>query len=341
MKFADALRDRDACLPRLAELLGSYQVAVETFPANPPAEGSGRPGGRDASRPSPGEEPVRVRNYRPAGLPEIVIPEEYDAALDEVRRLRQSVPPGGASETRKEAERARARLSEHPLGEALLPEELLPVLAHLPTPARRVVLWNRFERQERRDPRFGSAVVVSRDGVITLSQRKRGLLDYAESSELRKTLFSQWSHLLRWGSPPWWDWFERAARLEPVPVLLQATQMAGVPIGDLADNWASHLANLSSLNESDGQLTLEQVPLRTTVLAKALAAALDALPENQRGKYHNEHADNAGRLLRLRPRRAGDVAGVRPKCGKPRPRGGGSPPAGDGVGVPAAGISGA
>jgi hypothetical protein len=305
MKFADALRDRDACLPRFAELLGPAEAAVENFLSAPPAEEIEPPGNGNAHPPCLGEEAVRVRIYRPTGLPEVVIPERYDVALDEIRRLRAEGWRFGGELAWKEAERARERLSAHPLGDALLPEELLPVLAHLPTPVRRVVVWDRpnpqdlLEQHTSRAPGFSAPAMISPAGVITLFQRKRSCLDYTASSGLRDLLFRLWAHLLRWESPRWWGWFEQAARIEPVPAFLQAAQMSGVEIGDLPENWAVHLANLLSLHEPDGQLTLEQVPLRTAVLARALAAVLDALPEGQRGKYHSNHAERAARLAQL------------------------------------------
>ncbi len=76
MRFAPALMDPDACLPRLAELLGQSELATEPFRLKPPADGSAPPTDWEAYQLWLGEEPVCIRIFRPARLPEIALGEQ-------------------------------------------------------------------------------------------------------------------------------------------------------------------------------------------------------------------------------------------------------------------------
>lgn len=106
-------------------------------------------------------------------------------------------------------------LREHPLGNRILPEDMLNLMASAPSPnlVREVVLYDRrdykdpFSAYEHDMPGFRAAADARPGGVVHFYEGKR------ESSSA-ETFFHEWSHLAKWNSPEISRFFDMATVLD-------------------------------------------------------------------------------------------------------------------------------
>lgn len=292
-------------LPALRTLLGAPEVVVEMvkLPPAPEAPVSSVQADYRASLP---QQPVEMNVYKPQGLPEIALPKAHDAALNEVRQLRyQANRPVSALDPAGRAARdlAARQLEVHPLRDALLPEELLPTLAQLPSPPRRVVISEKpnpddpFYAKQHGNSDFTSLADASSTGEMTLFQPRRSRLDHGGESSVKGLALHEWAHHLRWGKPDFAQQFDRATGLEPDTLASNYNRSSG------DEMWSK---NLSDLLHSDARVmtaTAERLPLRSMVLARALSDHLASIAPANRGKYHDIYVERA-RLIE-------DIAGPR------------------------------
>ncbi len=238
------------------------------------------------------EVPTEVNVYRPAGLPEIVIPRTYDTALNEVRELRRIVSQDvnwSSPEAVEQYRTARETLRRHPLKDRLLPEELIPHLEELPNSlTRRVIITDRPNpgdpdyRVQYDDPLFVSKAEATSAGDTFLFQPTRQLIDSGARSPLSEIIKHEYAHHLRWGKTKLSELYDRTTVVEPDSVT--RSDGRGRPVED----WAINLGeNLLHPDASVAAATARAIPVRSLILARALSETLGEIPVPTRGRHHN------------------------------------------------------
>jgi hypothetical protein len=236
--------------------------------------------------------------YRPKGMPEVAIEAGHDAQLNQVRVLRQTIEQARASgtvEANAQAKQAQATLDAHPLRNALLPEELLPIMAQLPElgMTKRIVITTKpnaedaFYARKHDMPQFRSEAEVTKDGVMTLFQPSRTVLDFTVESPTRGKLMHEWTHLLRWQLGDKANLYDKATALEHDARGTDYSRTS--PSEDMA-------RNLTDLLHGDARrmvTTSQANPLRSSILARQLRETLTETPADQRSKYHQQYLDRA------------------------------------------------
>lgn len=253
------------------------------------------------------EQVIDLHLYRPAGLPEILIPAAYDKALNQVRTLRfeANKPTSVLDPTAmNQREQSRQRLAEHPLREALLPEELIPVLEQMPTNAREVRILDRanpddpFYAKQHSIADFKSAADASSNGDITLFRPRRTLLDHAGESSIKGLLLHEWSHLLRWENVETGRLFDKACRLEPDLLASNYNRSSG------DEMWSKNLSDLLHSDANVMKATAERLPLRSLVLARALQTSLGTVETGHRLPSHSVYLERIDVIKALATERA-------------------------------------
>lgn len=296
-------------LPALKALMGTPEVVREQVKLAPLADAV-ISSDYQAYRAALPQETVDMHVYKPKGLPEVAIERNYDIRLNEIRDLRfaanKAVSP---LDTSGQAARdvARRALESHPLRDALLPEEALPSLATMPSTTRRVTISERANPDDayyarlHGDPHFQSLADASTTGENTLFRPRRSSLDHSTDGSIRAISIHEWSHQLRWQRPDAARQFDRASGLEP-DLLASNYQRSS---GDEA--WSK---NLSDLLHSDTRVmiaTAERLPLRSLVLARAVAEHLNSLPLANRSKYHDVYLQRTQMIEAIAGTRARDL----------------------------------
>jgi hypothetical protein len=261
----------------------------------------------------------------------IVVPEEYAKQLDQVRNLRKAhetdTPYDGLPLSVKMEIAPRLNsgdanvlapylsqpeiskvvpviqsglaLLKHAYAHRALPEDMVPIIHALPNPrlVKEIVLsdrpdWtNPYYQAKYDDPKFRAAADVSREGVITHYQGKRG-------NNLVEFTFHEWAHLTKWASPEYSKMFDMATLVDKVGPNFnhKATRLAraddpahpDVVENDIFftrehasrtpdENWAVAKGELFMGPDPDGLWVFAQeAPVRALTLSTALEASYTA-----------------------------------------------------------------
>lgn len=261
----------------------------------------------------------------------IALPEEYARQLDEVRTLRRAnqadspydrlplsvkveiaprlnsgdanvlAPYFSQAEISKIVPviQSGLALNRHPLAYRALPEDMVPIIHALPNPrlVKEIVLSDRpdfsnaYNQAKYNDANFKAAADVSREGVITHHQGKRG-------NNLVEFTFHEWAHLTKWASPEYSKMFDMATLVDKVGPNFNhtATRLARVADPKHPDvvendiffsrehatrtpdeNWAVAKGELFMGPDPDGLWVFAQeAPVRALTLSTALEASYTA-----------------------------------------------------------------
>lgn len=287
--------ERQSHISQLAERLGSPEVATASF-LLPPEHDSTKIVHLADFEAQLGHETIPVHVYRPKGLPEIVLPQRYDTALDAVRQHLRVLADVDKDKSLPAAEylAKRRQLNEvvvdDPIHHRLLPEELLPALIRLPTLAlKRVVLYDRpspyeaFWRRARKQ--CGSYVeeasfhLRNPDCAARLQLDQQCLLLFQCGSvggsggiaRIHQELLRHWALMIySHSSIEYRELFRTAQSYTPTRFL-----------------WATWTSELLQL-EDRFQDTVEREPVISLVLARAVADALRSVPHEQQQEYHKD-----------------------------------------------------
>jgi hypothetical protein len=222
-----------------------------------------------------------VRIYTVPSHPgtKIVVPEEYAAALDELRRLRVDA---------EKFDDARARWSEHPLRHRARPEDLVAHLDELPDSSfiAEIVLldWdNAFDPwlQQIRDNNNVTLAAAIPGGIIELYRAEM-------NGFIGITLNHEWCHLLQskftaliaefrnMVNGEWWEW-----SADP-----SAKQSMG-------EQFAYTGQQLMHRDASIFISTALAAPLRSFAIFKSIELCLSAVPAERRSRFHDKWAARA------------------------------------------------
>ncbi len=293
-------------LPKLTELLQKPQTQTSSGKGQPAeALATSPPADYHSYRAALPDTTQTSNVYKPKGFPEISIEALHDARLNEVRTLRQNVEEARDSVTKDggtKLKAAQAALDAHGLKDALLPEELLPLMAQLPEMGmvKRVIISperspeDPFFARKHGMPGFTAAAEVTKDGVVTLFQPNRSVLDFTKQSPLRVTMIHEWSHLFRWKlGDPASTVYDRATALE---VDQRATAYSRVsPSEDMARN----VADLLHGDAKTMTATATANPLRSAILSAQLQKVLAETPVSDRSKYHQNYVDRVAHIEKV------------------------------------------
>ncbi len=210
----------------------------------------------------------------------LVVPESYAVELDAVRRLRLRAAESCLEHDDRlsdplSAEDARAMLSQHPLRQRILPEELVVHLDELPD-ARylsRIVLSpednpeDRWTKLEYRADWFVSAMATEPNGDVLLFKTER-------NEFVRVNLFHEWTHRLQKQAD------------ESYQVFLDAIELGWrkyVPRSYALRSYGEHWAVVGEeLLHVDARRFLEVAsnsPIRTVIMMLALEQSLQSNPK--------------------------------------------------------------
>ncbi len=273
----------------------------------------------------------------------VAIPADYDRQLDEVRQLRrqtevrtpfhdldpfvvrQVIPDlakGDASglvghltpEQIKESIpyfQAYEKLQRHPLGNRLLPEDVLKLMDYAPNPTliKEVTIYDRpdyqnaFHAYNLDKPGFAAAADARPGGGMHFYQADRG-------STTVETFFHEWSHLAKWSSPELGRFFDMATAVDRIGFQTdhRATRQARETTANHPDvmregiyfpreyaatnqeeNWAVAFGDHIMTGDADlMHMYVEQAPVRALVMSSSLEAQL----KYYAGADTNRYLDN-------------------------------------------------
>ncbi len=239
----------------------------------------------------------RVRIYDVEGhSAKIAVPEEYAAALDQVRLLRiraneqENIYIKGPDHARAVYE-AREALSKHPLANRALPEDFIPMLDNLPnrTLVRRLLILNEANPQDPwfaqifNKPGFKSAASACESGEIAFFAKSRDSLLYEQG-------FHEWAHLVANRCSEEVKLFQLAASLERNGWYSRDYARCRHP-GEkvpVIENWAVHLGEEMLVPTPDNLFVLaREAPVRAAVLGRALVRSTVAVPAEMRSEQHS------------------------------------------------------
>lgn len=236
---------------------------------------------------------VEMNVYRPQGLPEIALPKWYDAELNPVRQLRQTIEDAKTDPSPEAPNRARAaqaQLDAHRYGKALLPEELLTALAHSPQRGSmtRITMSpepnpeDAYYAKRHNMPDLRSQADVSKAGEVTLYQPQRDVLDFSSESPTRHKLIHEWAHLFRWQLPTTdVELYDRIAALEPDKSRTPYSMTSS------SEDMAKNVVKLLHGDPSVMVDAAESNPLRSALLSRLIDRTLEQTPQADRSKYHD------------------------------------------------------
>ncbi len=227
---------------------------------------------------------VAVRHYTVAGHPGtfITVEEDYAKQLDEVRQLRIAAEKqGGTRQEIKAQQEAEAKLKEHPLRGALLPEDVVQQLDQLPNRSlvKHVIIQGRPNPQDAwhsqdYQPGFASEATADGNGVITFYG--------AQGASLSRNMRHEWAHLLEGGCKSRAS-FDAAASVER-----DGFYQGSYPRRNDRENWAVHFEELTDHDADRFLLFCKEAPVRSLVMAMGLRETLDAVPADQRSPHHKQ-----------------------------------------------------
>ena len=212
-----------------------------------------------------------VRKYSVKGYPHlsITVEEDYAKKLDEVRQLRFAADalPLNAEEARRQQD-ARDRLAEHPLRQAVLPEDVVARLHELPNPSLvlDVVLRGSPNPQDvwhaqTYDKGFISAATAHDSGTISFYPSQ-------QTYNLGRNLRHEWAHLLEAHCVGRSE-FNDAAIVER-----DGFYMGSYPRRNDRENWAVHFEELTD-HDADRFLNFcNEAPVRAYAMCEGLREAL-------------------------------------------------------------------
>lgn len=246
---------------------------------------------------------------------EIVVPEAYAQKLDAVRLLRiaSQQNSGGAGMSRQEAS---LKLAEHPLRNRVLAEDLIIHLDDLPnrhlvssmlkpgadaltTQAQRrgryILLdhenpedaYNRLRYKDlykdSKEP-FRSYAAADRQGDIWFFQAEDNGSLY---SPLRRAIFHEYSHILKWSQPELSNWFDLACKVDK-----RSASKCPRAKADSEERWAVDMSErVLSPDSDDFIIGSYYAPVRMSVLSFAAEQALTSVKAGDRAKNHEVYLD--------------------------------------------------
>ncbi len=234
---------------------------------------------------------------------DIVVPEAYARRLDSVRSLRlqaeQRVTEHSTTAELGRVAQAKLALKSDPYANRMLPEDFIPLLEALPEPnlVKRLVLLDernpqdRWYRQIYRE-NFESAASAGQNGQVTfyVKERDRPGAEWVGRGEMGH----EWSHLLKSKLAAESQLFDLACQIE-------SAERGGYFSRDYAravlvahqpheENWAVHLGERFLHADADiFASSVEQMPLRAVVMARAVSRSLAKVAESERSPYHGQY----------------------------------------------------
>lgn len=231
------------------------------------------------------ETPVRV--YPVEGHKTvIVVPEEYARGLDRVRAVRLRAERGDSAVS--------GQVPDITLLNRALPEDFIPLLDRLPDSSivKRVVLRNDvnpadyLHRLESGNPTFVSDATATPRGDMTFYR-------YNLTPNLAVDGKHEWSHIVKYNRGLEGRLFELAEQLEKF-----GYHSRGRALVNSDENFAVHLGeDVLGHNPAKIKQLVEEAPIRTLIMGRALARTLELVPGERRSVPGYEHAQQRLQML--------------------------------------------
>lgn len=216
---------------------------------------------------------------------EIVIEPEYARKLDEVRQLRLTASRAADSDPQiaAAAQEAVKTLKDHPLKDAVLPEQVLQMLPDLPNSStiKRIELLG---LKGSSDDTFGTTLAdASR-------LRHLRLFEGTNQNNLRWVLQHENAHFLQYKFGNEFDAFEAAGRVDNINEKGFFGRQYARKNGD--EDYAVHFGEFfTNGNPADFALLAHAAPARAIAAAAMLKRALSDHPENAASNFHKQFAE--------------------------------------------------
>lgn len=216
---------------------------------------------------------------------EIVIEPEYARKLDEIRQLRLTASRSADSDPQiaAAAQEALKTLKDHPLRDAVLPEQVLQMLPDLPNSST-------IKRIELLGLQGGSDTTFGRTLADASALRHLRLFAGTDQNNLRWVLQHENAHFLQYKFGGEFEAFEAAGRVDNINEKGFFGRHYARKNAD--ENYAVHFGEFfTNGNPADFALMAHAAPARAIAAAAMLKRALGDHPENASSNFHKQFAE--------------------------------------------------